>query len=84
MKLIPPNLGTVSAHISTPRGVEKKRTNSGCIPINRRTEESLPDDSSTSSLRKNGVFQTREFFVEYEYNDGRDGLRQDLHDQSKE
>ncbi|KAJ9658833.1 hypothetical protein H2201_007614 [Coniosporium apollinis] len=84
LKLIPPNLGTASAHISTSRGAEKKRTNSGCIPMNRRTEESLPDDSSTSSLRKNGVFQTREVFVEYEYNDGRDGLRQDLHDQSKE
>lgn len=63
LKLTPPNRGAVSTHISGSRDPE-----ADAIYRSQRNEDDVAEDSSTSSLKRNVVFQTREVLVEYESN----------------
>ena len=63
LKLTPPNCGAVSTYISGSRDPE-----ADAIYSSKRNEDDIAEDSSTSSLKRNVVFQTREVLVEYESN----------------
>ncbi|OCL08145.1 hypothetical protein AOQ84DRAFT_318887 [Glonium stellatum] len=64
LKLTPSNRGVVSTYISGSRDPD-----SDAIYSKRRNDDDIAEDSSTSSLKRNVVFQTREVFVEYESNE---------------
>lgn len=63
LKLTPPNRGAVSTHISGSRDPE-----ADAIYSSQRNGDDVAEDSSTSGLKRNVVFQTREVLVEYESN----------------
>jgi hypothetical protein len=63
IKLTPSNRGAVSTHISGSRDPK-----ADAIYSSQRNEGDVAEDSSTSSLKRNVVFQTREVLVEYESN----------------
>src|SRR6266576_4912768 len=64
LKLTPPNRGAVLTYISGSRDPGADAIYSG-----QRNEDGIAEDSSTSSLKRNVVFQTREVLVEYESNE---------------
>lgn len=63
LKLTPSNRGAVSTFISGSRDPE-----ADAIYSSQRNEDDTAEDSSTRSLKRNVVFQTREVLVEYESN----------------
>lgn len=79
LKLTPETGARLSTRIFSPRMAGKgnadgngegRNSNGGQRSEGREGEEDIAEDSSTSSLKKNAVVQTREFYMEVEYEDG--------------
>jgi hypothetical protein len=79
MRLRPDEVARYTTHIiagggsssGTERDARKRKAHAG----DGRSDDEISDDKSTSSLKKNGVYQQRDFemHVEYDYRDGESG-----------